>query len=79
MALINKKRTRGELSIIESNARSMRYEIRSLEKEREEINSEIESLLAVYKKLTGNGYAVKDSKKVGKTPKDYSYWNKHDV
>lgn len=51
-------------------------EILELESAREEINREIESLLISYKKLTGNGKAIRGAKKIGKSKKDYSYWHK---
>lgn len=51
-------------------------EILELEAAREEINIEIESLLISYKKLTGNGKAIRGAKKIGKSKKDYSYWHK---
>ena len=52
-------------------------QILELESAREDINREIESLLASYKKLTGNFRATKGAKKIGKSKKDYSYWHKY--
>jgi len=51
-------------------------EILELENAREDINREIEAVLASYKKLTGNRKATKGAKKIGKSKKDYSYWHK---
>ena len=50
-------------------------EILSLEGTREEINREIEELLASYRKLTGKKKATRGAKKIGKSKKDYSYWH----
>ena len=62
------------VSDISSNKRLL--EIKRLELEREEINREIENLLRVYKKLTGDKRAVAGAKKIGTTEKDYSFWHK---
>ena len=52
-------------------------EIIALEETRDEINREIEALLVTYRKLTGKKKATKGAKKIGKSKKDYSYWQKY--
>ena len=60
------------------NSAEREMEILELENAREEINTEIEYLLASYKKLTKNRKATRGAKKIGKQQKDYSYWHKFD-
>ena len=57
------------------NSAEREMEIVELENAREEINAEIEALLASYKKLTKNRKATKGAKRIGKQQKDYSYWH----
>ena len=47
--------------------------IRRLEKEREKVNSEIESLLKSYAKESGNRALKKRRGQIGKLPNDYSF------
>lgn len=49
-------------------------EIVRLEKEREEIDEEIETLLSGYAGLTRDTVAVRGARRKGYTPKDMSYW-----
>ena len=49
-------------------------EIRRLESEREENTKEIEKLLLEYARISGDGAVIRGARRVGKSPKDASYW-----
>ena len=70
MGIFKERRERDALNLSRDN------DIALLEKEREELNLEIEKLLVSYKKLTGDKSATKGAKKIGKSKKDYGYWHK---
>jgi hypothetical protein len=60
-------------SLDDLNSRDREDMIRRLEKERERINAEIESLLRSYSRESGNRILGKRKKQVGRLPNDYSY------
>ncbi len=63
----------------ELNLQERTDEIRELEREREEINRNIEKLLVKYRRITGDKRATEGAKRIGKAKKDYSYWQKDKV
>ena len=55
------------------NSRERAEMIRRLEKEREKINAEIESILRSYARESGNRALKKRRGAIGKLPNDYSF------
>ncbi len=57
----------------EMNSRDKADMIRRLEREREKVNTEIESILRNYSKESGNRALRKRRKKIGSSPNDWSF------
>ncbi len=73
MAVFGKKYNSALVRDVDSASREA--QILALEGTREQINCEIEELLASYRKITGQKKATRGAKKIGKSVKDYSYWH----
>ena len=70
MALINRKAKGSSLGISESDKEA---EIKKLERERQRINLEIESLLSDYARKSGNRSLRPRKHRAGSAPNDYNY------
>ena len=66
-----KRRRDGDFSAMSEADRAAM--ILRLESERDELNEKIERLMRDLKRRTGDRSSVRGAKKIGKSPKDYSY------
>ena len=60
----------------ELNEKEREAEIFRLERERENINNELEDLVRAYAKLIGDQTPTKGARPRGAVPNDWSYWHK---
>ena len=75
MAFFSRRKYRlDDSATLDSVARES--EIRRLEAERDRINADIEKLMIEYTRITGDKKGVRGARRIGKSPKDMSYYFK---